>query len=158
MVWVFKQSRCRGIGMFLVAPADPSPFPFLLFTCSSMSIGFEAHRSVVGINEPVRLTVVARNDSSSSVPSMHIKIVQVCTWYARGHKESKTRTVASMIVPGSQLGVVQRAPEENNNIGHKTAAGKDAGLLYLQIVWPLGLQLVTRYPCPVTTCLHCIRA
>ena len=97
-----------------------------------MSIGFEADRSVVGINEPVRLTVVARNDSSSSVKSMHIEIMQVCTWYARGFKEIKERTVASMIVSGSQLGEVQRPAEEGHQRGRSTIAVETAARQYLQ--------------------------
>ena len=116
----------------LLAPADPPPFPFLPFTCPSMSIGFEADRSVVGINEPVRLTVVASNDSSSSVKSMHMEIVQMCTWYAHGQKETNTRTVASMIVSGSQLGEVQRAAVEGNQRGRSAVEVEVAARQYLQ--------------------------
>lgn len=88
---------------------------------------------MVGINEPVSLTVVARNDSSSSVTSMHVEIVQVCTWYARGEKETKTRTIASVITPGSQLGEIQRGAEVDPYrpkpaVGKKFAAG--AGTRY----------------------------
>lgn len=108
-----------------------------------MSIGFEADRSVVGINEPVRLTVVARNDSSSSVKSMHIEIVQVCTWYAQGQRETNTRTVASMIVSGSQLGEVQRAAEEGKQRGRSAIAVETAARQYLQELLAAGAG--TRY-------------
>lgn len=43
-----------------------------------MSIGFQADRDSVGINESVGLTVVARNDSSAEVNAMHVEIKQVC--------------------------------------------------------------------------------
>ena len=87
---------------------------------------------MVGINEPVSITVVARNDSSSPVKSMHIEIVQVCTWYARGQRETNTRTVASMIVSGSQLGEVQRAAEEGNQRGQSAIAVEVAARKHLQ--------------------------
>ncbi|CAN0131819.1 unnamed protein product, partial [Laminaria digitata] len=108
-----------------------------------MSIGFEADRSVVGVNEPVRLTVVARNDSSSSVKSMHIEIVQVCTWFARGHKEMKKRSVAALVVPGSQLGEVQQAAEDGSQRGRSAIAVEDAARIYLQELLAAGTG--TRY-------------
>lgn len=42
-----------------------------------MSIGFQADNSAVGLNESVGLTVVARNDSSVEVKSIHVEIKQV---------------------------------------------------------------------------------
>ena len=108
-----------------------------------MSIGFEADRSVVGVNEPVGITVVARNDSSSLVKSMHVEIVQVCTWYARGQKEARRRVVASLAVSGSQLGDVQRAAEEGNQRGRSTTAVDHAARMYLQELLAAGAG--TRY-------------
>ena len=116
---------------------------FVSFPCPSMCIGFEADRSAVGINEPLSLTVVARNDSSSSVNSMHIAIVQVCTWYARGYKESKTRTIASMTVPESQLSEVQRGAAEKARNQRKPAAVENAAWRYFQELLAAGAG--TRY-------------
>ena len=126
-------------------PGSP-PHPTLLFVhfpCPSMSIGFEANLSVVGVNEPVSLTVVARNDSSSLVKSMHVEIVQVCTWYARGHRETKKRAVASVAVSGSQLGEVQHAAEKGHQRGRSAIAVEDAARVYLQELLAAGTG--TRY-------------
>ena len=112
-----------------------------------MSIGFEADRSIVGINEPVRLTVVARNDSSAVVQSVHIEIMQVCTWYARGDKESKTRTVASMTVPVSQLGQIGRA-EERDLTGRKPADVADAARNYLREILAAGAGTICELSAP----------
>lgn len=121
---------CRQL--YLLPRLTLPTFLFASLPCPSMSIGFEADRSVVGINEPVRLTVVASNDSSSSVKSMHMEIVQMCTWYAHGQKETNTRTVASMIVSGSQLGEVQRAAVEGNQRGRSAVEVEVAARQYLQ--------------------------
>lgn len=44
---------------------------------SSMSIGFQADNSAVGLNESLGLTFVARNDSSAEVNSINVEIKQV---------------------------------------------------------------------------------
>lgn len=108
-----------------------------------MSIGFEADRSVAGVNEPVSLTIVARNDSSSSVKSMHVEILQVCTWYAQGQKKSTKRTVASMVVPESDLGEVRWAADEGNQRGRSAIAVADEARTYLQDLLTAGAG--TRY-------------
>lgn len=72
-----------------------------------MSVGFQADRSALGLNESLGLTVVARNDSSASVRAMHIDIMQETTWYARGAKASNTRSIASIVLPGTELAAVE---------------------------------------------------
>lgn len=111
----------------------------MLLRRSSMSIGFQADHSAVGLSEPVGLTVVARNDSSAEVKAMHVEIKQVSTWFARGYKESKTRTVASIVVPGAQL----RAAEVGNQRGRSAAAIADTARADLQE--QLGAGAGTRY-------------
>lgn len=106
---------------------------------TSMSIGFQADHSEVGLNETVGLTVVARNDSSAEVKTMHVEIKQVSTWFARGHKESKTRTVAAIVVPGTQL----RASEKGNQRGRSSAVIADTARADLQE--QLGAGAGTRY-------------
>lgn len=69
-----------------------------------MSIGFEVDRSVVVRNECIGLTVVARNDSSSIAEAVHVEFVQETKWYAHGHKGRRTRTIASIVVSGAELG------------------------------------------------------
>ncbi|CAM9376576.1 unnamed protein product, partial [Hapterophycus canaliculatus] len=105
----------------------------------SMSIGFQADHSAVGLNESVGLTVVARNDSSAEVKNMHVEMNQVCTWFARGFKESKTRTIASVVVPGTQL----RAAEVGNQRGQSFSAIADTARADLQE--QLGSGAGTRY-------------
>lgn len=74
-----------------------------------MSIGFQADRVTVGRNQKLGLTVVARNDSPSSVKALLVDINQVTTWYAHGYKESTERKVASVFISGTQLGGVEAA-------------------------------------------------
>lgn len=97
-----------------------------------MSIGFEAEDSVVGQNEALGLTVVARNDSSTDVKAMHIELKQVSTWYARSHKDKTERVVASIVVAGDELGAVQRAAEKGNERGRSMSAMQDAARRDLQ--------------------------
>lgn len=108
-----------------------------------MSIGFEAERSVVGPNEVLGLTVAARNDSSSSINTMHVEIVQVSTWYARGQKDSITRTIASVVVSGAELGAVQRAVDPGSNRGRCAEVVADSARRDLQEM--LGAGAGTRY-------------
>lgn len=79
-------------------------------------------RSWVGLNEPIGLNIVARNDSSTAVKGMNIEIKQVTRWSADGHRDSKARTVASMVVPGAQLGALQWAAQTGNERGQVTVA------------------------------------
>lgn len=104
-----------------------------------MSIGFQAERSAVGLSESVGLTAVARNDSSAEVREMRVEIKQVSTWYARGYKDVKTRTIASVIVPGTQL----RPAEVGNERGRSAAAIADTARADLQE--QLGAGAGTRY-------------
>lgn len=71
-----------------------------------MSIGFQADRSVASRNECLGLTVVARNDSSTAVDNLRINISQETCWVACGYMSRTMRVVASIVVPGSQLGDV----------------------------------------------------
>lgn len=79
---------CRQL--YLLPRLTLPTFLFASLPCPSMSIGFEADRSVVGVNEPVSITVVARNGSSSSVQSMHVEIVQVCRCMLVAKKKRKS--------------------------------------------------------------------
>ncbi|CAM9445217.1 unnamed protein product [Ectocarpus sp. 6 AP-2014] len=112
----------------VVGPATQTVKKFCCFKSGSMSIGFQADHSEVGLNETVGLTVVARNDSSAEVKTMHVEIKQVSTWFARGYKESKTRTVAAVVVPGTQL----RASEKGNQRGRSSAVIADTARADLQ--------------------------
>lgn len=121
-----------------VNPADiraseiSSPLMIVLRTLfsrrASMSIGFQADRSVVGLNESVGLTAVARNDSSAEVKEMRVEMKQVATWYARGYKDVRTRTIASVVVPGTQL----QPAEVGNQRGRSATAIADTARADLQ--------------------------
>lgn len=122
----------------------PSPPPPLVpFPCPSLSLGFEADRSIAGVNEPVSIAVVARNDSSSSVKSMHVELLQVCTWYAQGYRQTKSRTVASLVVRGLELGDVQWPVVEGNQRGRSDIAVADEARVYIQDLLAAGTG--TRY-------------
>ncbi len=87
-----------------------------------MTIGYRVDRSAVRRGEGIELNAVVRNDSATTVRAMHIKIKQVTTWRADGHESSKKRTVASVIVPGSELGGgAQRAAETASRSAASTA-------------------------------------
>ncbi|CAM9692714.1 unnamed protein product [Scytosiphon promiscuus] len=94
----------------------------------SMSVGLQADRSVVGLNEPLGVTVVARNDSSASVKALHIEIVQETTWFAKGVKDSSVRAIQSVVVPGPEL----RAAEVGDQRGRSASAVGDAARADLQ--------------------------
>lgn len=92
-----------------------------------MSIGFQADKSVVGRLERLGLTVVARNDSTAPVKELRIEINQKAHWNAHGYKASKQRTVAKLIVSGSQLGPVgEGAAERPDRDRGFAAVGQDA--------------------------------
>ena len=63
--------------------------------------------------------------------------------YARGQKETKKRTVASLAVSRSQLGEVQRAVEKGNQRGRSTTVLDHAARPYLQEL--LAAEAGTRY-------------
>lgn len=95
---------------------------------ASMSVGLQADRSVVGLNETLGLTVVARNDSSVSVKALHIELVQETTWYANGAKDNSVRTIESMVVPGTEL----RAAEVGDQRGRSASVVADTARADLQ--------------------------
>lgn len=97
-----------------------------------MSLGFRMDRSSIGLNEPIGLNIVARNDSSTAVKSMRIQVKQVTRWTARGHGDSKTRTVASMVVPGAQLGALQWPSQTGNDRGQGMVAVAAGARQHLQ--------------------------
>lgn len=82
-----------------------------------MSIGFRVDSPAVGLDAPLGLTVVARNDSTSRVKALHIEVRQLTKWTARSHKDKKLRIVASVEVPGSELGALQRSEEAGGSRG-----------------------------------------
>lgn len=101
-----------GFGQLLTAPSHPQhphsrPTPVPPFLSVSISLGFEADRSVMRINDPATLTVVARNDSRVPVGSMRIEVKQVCAWHAGSHTRKEKRSILCATVPGSALGEVQ---------------------------------------------------
>eukprot|EP00752_Nemacystus_decipiens_P010235 g9119.t1 len=112
----------------LVGPATETVKKFCCFKSGSMSIGFQADSSAVGLNESVGLTFVARNDSSTEVKSINIEIKQLTTWSARGYLETNNRTVASVVVPGTDL----RAAELGNQRGQSSSAIADTARADLQ--------------------------
>ncbi|CAN0422533.1 unnamed protein product, partial [Hapterophycus canaliculatus] len=65
------------------------------FVCASVSIGYRVDSLRVGTGETIGLDVAARNDSSSTVTAMHIKIQQLTNWGAHGHGDHKKRTLSS---------------------------------------------------------------
>lgn len=92
-----------------------------------MSIGFLMDHALAGVNECVGLNAVARNDSGSSVNQMEIELKQETTWTAKGHRNRKERTLASVVVPGSELGALQRAVEAGYERGQSVAVVEDNG-------------------------------
>lgn len=80
-----------------------------------MTIGYQADRSFAVRGEGLGLNIVARNDSSTAVDKLHIEVLQNTTWVACGHRTWKKQAVATIIVPGSQLG----------NVGQGVGAGNE---------------------------------
>lgn len=70
-------------------------------------------------------THVALSDTFAPTPASPS---QVSTWNARGYKETRTRTVASAVVPGTQL----RAAELGNQRGQSSSAIADTARADLQ--------------------------
>lgn len=111
-----------SLGCIPQPPHPTVPHPSWIFLRTSMSIGFQADRSVVGINEPVGVTVVARNDSSVAVKSALIELVQETRFWAQGSDDCSTRTLASVEVPITDL-----APAEaGGHRGRSSSAIADA--------------------------------
>lgn len=70
-----------------------------------MSLGFNMEGSAAGRNEPIGLTIAARNDSSTRANKLTIQLQQEIVWKAKGSSAKQEETIASVIVPpGSELG------------------------------------------------------
>lgn len=72
-----------------------------------MTIGCQVDRLEVRTDRAIELNTVVRNDSSLTVTSMVINIKQEAKWKARGRHSSKKRTLATIVVPGSEIGGAQ---------------------------------------------------
>lgn len=92
-----------------------------------MSVGFLLDHSLAGVNTPLGLNAVARNDSGSSVNQIEIELKQETIWTARGHRSRKNRTLASVVVPGSELGALQKVVGTGDGRGQSIAAIEDNG-------------------------------
>lgn len=86
---------------------SPSSPPDIPPCCTSVSVGFQADRSVAGLNEPVGVTVVARNDSSVAVKSLFVELVQETKFWANGNDDCSTRVIEAVEVP-----IMDLAPAE----------------------------------------------
>lgn len=129
------KSHHQEISPWINSPPCTSALPFVTDASApfspgntSVSIGFQADRSAVGLNAPLGLTVVGRNDSSTRVKAMHIEIRQLSKWTARGSHnvvvpEKHSRTIASIVVPESELGALQRPEKDEGRHGQSAAAG-----------------------------------
>ena len=69
-----------------------------------MTIVFRVDRVEVRRGGGIQLHIVLRNDSSVTATAMNIKLKQQTKWKASYHKSSRKRTLASVVVPGSELG------------------------------------------------------
>lgn len=104
-----------------VMPPLPLP-PFVVsFRRISMSIGFRMNTSTVGPDDSISLDVVARNNSSSKVNQMLIQLKQETKWNAHRHHDNRTRTIASILVPASELGELQWAAGPGTERGQSVA-------------------------------------
>lgn len=115
-----------------VTPPPPPLGPPVSFLPASVSLGFEADRSVVRNNEPVKLTVFARNDSSAPVETLRIGVEQVSKWRAGSDNGKQKRTIVSIVMSGSELGEVQNAAEEGDQRERRAAAVADVDRQNLQ--------------------------
>ena len=98
------------------------------------------------------VVVVACNNSSSDVNDLEIEIKQETRWYARSHADLRKRTIASVKVPGSQLGELQRAPEKGHERGRSQAAIADAAQRDLEDMLKAGAG--TKYELVVPSNCH----
>lgn len=94
----------------------PAHFPRV-----SMSLGFRMDRSKAGRKEPLDIVVAVRNDSSSNMTALKIQLTQECRWSAKGQHDKMTRVIASMVVPGSQLGKMKSTPGIGSDGGQSVA-------------------------------------
>eukprot|EP00752_Nemacystus_decipiens_P010236 g9120.t1 len=111
----------------------------------SMSVGFQADRSVVGLNEPVGVTVVARNDSSTAVRSVLVELVQETKFWAQGDHDCSTRIIETVEVPIAEL-----APAEvGGRRGQSPSAVADAARADLehQLASGAGSKVEIVVPC-----------
>lgn len=100
--------------------------------CTSVSLGYRVDSRVVGKAETVGLDVAGRNDSTSTVTAMQIKIKQLTSWSARGYKDRKKRTLASVVVEGSSLGALEAPAEMSTDRRQSLAAIADSAREDLQ--------------------------
>lgn len=114
-----------------------------------MSIGFQADRSAVGRNEPVGVTIVARNDSSASVKNLLVEIVQETKYWAQGSDDCSTRTITSVVVPVTDLA----AAEVGGNRGQSPSAVADAARADLENQLAAGGGSKHEIVVPENTCL-----
>lgn len=101
-----------------------------------MSLGFEADRSVVRINDSVNLTVFAGNHSSVPVESMDIVVERLCKWRTRHEKAKATHIAATISLKGSELGELKNAAEKGDQ--RKRGAVADADRQALQAMHAAG--------------------
>lgn len=57
----------------------------------------------MGLHEPVGVTVVARNDSSTAVKNLVIALIQETKYWANGNEDCSTRTLKTVEVPVMEL-------------------------------------------------------
>lgn len=93
---------------------------------ASVSLGYCVDSLVVWTGETFGIDVAARNDSSRRVTSMHIKIQQLASWSAQGHKDHKNRTLSSVLVRESSLGDLKRFADTGRWRGHSLASVAEA--------------------------------
>lgn len=118
-----------------------------------MSIGFQAEKLTVGRNHKLGLTVVARNDSPSSVKALLVDINQVTTWSAYGCEERTERKMASVFISGTQLGGVEAAKKGKQVERGPAVEATDAARSHLKEQLSSGAG--TRYEIMVPNqCLH----
>lgn len=114
---------------FLVV-SEPTPVlslpSFESVTCASVSVGFSVDTLVVWTGETVGLDLAARNDSSRTVTAMDIKIQQLTSWGAQGHKDHRKRTLSSILVRDSSLGALQWPAEGGTRRGQSLASVAEA--------------------------------
>ncbi len=115
-----------------------------------MSVGFQADRSAAGLNEPIGVTVVARNDSSATVKNLVIELAQETSFYAKGTKDTSTRTITSVVVPGKEL---LTAMESGGRRGQSAAAIADTARADLQEQLAAGAGTRYEIVVPGNTCL-----
>lgn len=115
-----------------------------------MSIGVRADRSTVAINEPIRLAVVTRNDSWSTVEAMRFEINEEITWYANGYRERRRKTIARIVVSGSQFRKLHRIAEKREELGRGPAAIGEAAQRDLEQLLAAGVSAKFKLSVPDT--------